>query len=417
MLNFSKFNNIILLNEALDLTKGNALDFSDLGKIEIPPSDVVEASDCIKVVVSAFKNIQENYSYLLKFGNNLSYVFLLPNNSLGLPTMAVDDCGNMFFNVGFLKEELELKSENVLPIIMHELMHIRLNHIGRQRNLNEVFTSKIKILKLLVNFFTSKNKMIEDVIKNNKDISDINEKYFNGKSGSLDNLIDINLLRKSNLSSMKLSDVIKKENYFKDISSLIEELQDRYQSLTFRDHNIAADYEVNNLLIVEGVTTENFFEKLGGYYNEKYFGLSYESILLISVLAGENSATAKDIKKQADHADNIANNNASKMGNGGNSGNGSNGGQNGQEGQNGQGGNSNNGNEDEQSKSEESIISTLKQIKEVINNTKQDTLSQKDYRGINKILGKLVKTYKDKVSKDIIDDINNISKVLEQEYE
>ena len=118
---------------------GNAAALIQLGRIRMPDNKVVEGREFVKVVNSALAFFEAKYPFEYRYISGSPVVYLLDNSVCN--TMAVDDRGVLYINVGFLYNKapygLEMQPGSVCNILYHECMHTFLSHVRRSIAFNE----------------------------------------------------------------------------------------------------------------------------------------------------------------------------------------------------------------------------------------------------------------------------------------
>jgi len=99
------------------------------GKVHMVP-----AKSIIGVVNRGLYKIQSEYKFFYRFISKINIVYL-PENNRYVNTMAVDDKGNMYICVSFIYNFCQMDPNNVFGILFHELMHVLLDHIARDKRI------------------------------------------------------------------------------------------------------------------------------------------------------------------------------------------------------------------------------------------------------------------------------------------
>lgn len=123
--------------------EGNATDLIQLGKIFINDGTedgaIVEGREFVKVVNSALAFFEAKYPFEYKYISGSPVIYLLDDSFCN--TMAVDDRGVLYINVGFLYRKapygLDMKAGSICNILYHECMHTFLSHVRRSIVFNE----------------------------------------------------------------------------------------------------------------------------------------------------------------------------------------------------------------------------------------------------------------------------------------
>ena len=108
----------------------------------------VSAKSIIGVVNRALFKIQKEYSFFYKFISKLNFIYL-PENNRYCPTMAVDPNGNIYLNVNFIYNYCNMDVNKVFGILFHELMHILLDHVNRDKYIPGINPRDPQVHKLL----------------------------------------------------------------------------------------------------------------------------------------------------------------------------------------------------------------------------------------------------------------------------
>lgn len=118
---------------------GNAEALIQLGRIRMSDNKVVEGREFVKVVNSALAFFEAKYPFEYRYISGSPVIYLLDNGVCS--TMAVDDRGVLYINVGFLYNKapygLEMQPGSVCNILYHECMHTFLSHVRRSIAFNE----------------------------------------------------------------------------------------------------------------------------------------------------------------------------------------------------------------------------------------------------------------------------------------
>lgn len=118
---------------------GNAAALIQLGRIRMSDNKVVEGREFVKVVNSALAFFEAKYPFEYRYISGSPVIYLLDNGVCS--TMAVDDRGVLYINVGFLYNKapygLEMQPGSVCNILYHECMHTFLSHVRRSIAFNE----------------------------------------------------------------------------------------------------------------------------------------------------------------------------------------------------------------------------------------------------------------------------------------
>lgn len=123
--------------------EGNAAALIQLGKIFINDGTkngaTVEGREFVKVVNSALAFFEAKYPFEYKYISGSPVIYLLDDSFCN--TMAVDDRGVLYINVGFLYKKapygLDMKAGSICNILYHECMHTFLSHVSRSIVFNE----------------------------------------------------------------------------------------------------------------------------------------------------------------------------------------------------------------------------------------------------------------------------------------
>ena len=118
---------------------GNAAALIQLGRIRMSNNKVVEGREFVKVVNSALAFFEAKYPFEYRYISGSPVIYLLDNSVCS--TMAVDDRGVLYINVGFLYNKapdgLEMQPGSICNILYHECMHTFLSHVRRSIVFNE----------------------------------------------------------------------------------------------------------------------------------------------------------------------------------------------------------------------------------------------------------------------------------------
>ena len=118
---------------------GNAAALIQLGRILMSDNKVVEGREFVKVVNSALAFFEAKYPFEYRYISGSPVIYLLDNRITD--TMAVDDRGVIYINVGFLYNKapygLEMQPGSICNILYHECMHTFLSHVRRSIAFNE----------------------------------------------------------------------------------------------------------------------------------------------------------------------------------------------------------------------------------------------------------------------------------------
>lgn len=118
---------------------GNAEALIKLGRILMPDNKIVEGREFVKVVNSALAFFEAKYPFEYRYISGSPVIYLLDDKVCS--TMAVDDRGVLYINVGFLYNKapygLEMQPGFICNILYHECMHTFLSHVSRCIAFNE----------------------------------------------------------------------------------------------------------------------------------------------------------------------------------------------------------------------------------------------------------------------------------------
>lgn len=118
---------------------GNAAALIQLGRIRMPDNKVVEGREFVKVVNSALAFFEAKYPFEYRYISGSPIIYLLDDSVCN--TMAVDDRGVLYINVGFLYNKapygLAMQPGFICNILYHECMHTFLSHVSRSIAFNE----------------------------------------------------------------------------------------------------------------------------------------------------------------------------------------------------------------------------------------------------------------------------------------
>lgn len=118
---------------------GNAAALIQLGRIRMPDNNVVEGREFVKVVNSALAFFEAKYPFEYRYISGSPIIYLLDDSVCN--TMAVDDRGVLYINVGFLYNKapygLAMQPGFICNILYHECMHTFLSHVSRSIAFNK----------------------------------------------------------------------------------------------------------------------------------------------------------------------------------------------------------------------------------------------------------------------------------------
>lgn len=106
--------------------------FINSGLITYEDGTSVEPRDIVKAVDDAIAYLADEFSRTIDFANRLNIIYL--RSSKKIKTMAVDEHMNLYMNAGFIFHVLQMKTEYIAAVIMHEVFHVLYDHIQRGKN-------------------------------------------------------------------------------------------------------------------------------------------------------------------------------------------------------------------------------------------------------------------------------------------
>ena len=131
LMSYGDFKNF-KLNESLmgGVSAKIAKRFSELGTLTLTSGATVDAADVVDVVRKAMSEIQVEWYNFYKFAKDGTLIFTYNNPQC--PTMYVDDKMQIVVSANFVKEHLKMKPNLVQAVLMHEILHVVLNHLQRE---------------------------------------------------------------------------------------------------------------------------------------------------------------------------------------------------------------------------------------------------------------------------------------------
>ena len=106
--------------------------FLNRGPIPLSNGETINPRDIVKVVTDAVTWIAVEFRTYYSFARDANIIYVV--NDPRCTTMAVDQYLNIYMDVLFIYNDLQMNTEYVAAIIMHEIFHVVYNHIERGKN-------------------------------------------------------------------------------------------------------------------------------------------------------------------------------------------------------------------------------------------------------------------------------------------
>lgn len=125
---------IHILNESLGDSGQKTINrsFMNMGEIKLSNGETLKPKDIVDVVNKAISWLAEEFRTYYSFAQDSNIIYLV--NDPSCTTMCVDESMNIYMDVLFIYNQLEMNPQYVATVIMHEIFHIIYNHIERGKN-------------------------------------------------------------------------------------------------------------------------------------------------------------------------------------------------------------------------------------------------------------------------------------------
>ena len=132
LMSFYDYKESLRLNESLfgGISAKIAKKFKEKGTIKLMSGKTIDCAEVVKVVMEALREIQGEWSNFYKFAKDGTLIFTYNNPQC--PTMYVDDKMQIVVSANFVAEHLKMNPKFVQAILMHEILHVVLNHLERE---------------------------------------------------------------------------------------------------------------------------------------------------------------------------------------------------------------------------------------------------------------------------------------------
>ena len=122
------------LNESLGDSGQQTINksFMNMGEIKLSNGESLNPKDIVDVVNKAISWLAEEFRTYYSFAQDSNIIYLV--NDPNCTTMCVDESMNIYMDVLFIYNQLEMNPQYVATVIMHEIFHIIYNHIERGKN-------------------------------------------------------------------------------------------------------------------------------------------------------------------------------------------------------------------------------------------------------------------------------------------